>query len=745
MGNCSSKSSPSTVAEEAAIPPPQDTSATAPTTKDPVVTPGREEALLEDASNGSAGRRSASLRMSKPKGGISSKDLMALADESESHTLEAQEPLDASKYSEPYDLEEDTMTEAEKSVDTALKDLTFYKNQPLSKSDKVMVMQGWNKVLAFQTAFAEALFIYWRILITQQELDQNEGTTSGRKASKSVMDIIERNEDSMCTALGDRVTEGPELLLGLCDAGIRALCPHTQVVQREAYRPIHDEVTLQRQKSEFTLECHSIQDHLDLFARLGVSPTWWPLFIRAFLWSLKTHTPYAQEDDYDNFELGVYQSAFARAIALNVALPAVESYRALVTLHKSPLVHRIQKVWTTFSEEGQAQFGENFYRNLLTDYPELLDYFSRTDMDALAVHLSMALDLVVKNVHSLGTTGSFRDALNALGDVHRRMGIPTYSYALVGGTILKTIQPFFVADEKAQKDEAAKSAGDFKVIMAADMQSGLAKVYGDVMSIVYYPMLRQERMVNKAREFYEQVKLELEWTDAKFEERMLAVEEEIARTGTYIQTSDELEIGARLAWRNSAKCIGRIAWNTLKVRDCRHISRPQDIFSDVKTHLLEATAGTNIQSIMTVYKPQGPMEPLGIRFWSSQIVRYAAYKNPIDGTIKGDPANLELTTYLIENKYWSPPDEPSEFDVLPLVLKVPGITKPFIHELPKDCVFEVNLEHPSNPDFNQLGLRWTTVPAISNFKMNLGVRHWQNARDHALFVLILTRSSFPCK
>jgi nitric oxide synthase oxygenase domain/subunit len=170
------------------------------------------------------------------------------------------------------------------------------------------------------------------------------------------------------------------------------------------------------------------------------------------------------------------------------------------------------------------------------------------------------------------------------------------------------------------------------------------------------------------------------------------------------------------------------------VRDCRHINEPARIFEETRKHLLEATAGTNIQSIMTVFKPQSPSEPFGTRFWSSQFVRYAAYKNPLTGKVFGDPANLELTDYLINNKYWTPPDFPTAFDILPIVLKVPGRKKPFVHQLPKDCVSEVVLEHPSKPEITALGYRWSPVPAISNFKMKLGGIAYQNIPFNGWFM-----------
>ena len=42
------------------------------------------------------------------------------------------------------------------------------------------------------------------------------------------------------------------------------------------------------------------------------------------------------------------------------------------------------------------------------------------------------------------------------------------------------------------------------------------------------------------------------------EGRIRQVRREIEATGTYRHTSTELEFGARVAWRNSAKCIGRL-------------------------------------------------------------------------------------------------------------------------------------------------------------------------------------------
>ena len=40
---------------------------------------------------------------------------------------------------------------------------------------------------------------------------------------------------------------------------------------------------------------------------------------------------------------------------------------------------------------------------------------------------------------------------------------------------------------------------------------------------------------------------------------------QVESKGEYIPTTEELTYGARVAWRNSNKCIGRFFWKTLHV------------------------------------------------------------------------------------------------------------------------------------------------------------------------------------
>ena len=47
--------------------------------------------------------------------------------------------------------------------------------------------------------------------------------------------------------------------------------------------------------------------------------------------------------------------------------------------------------------------------------------------------------------------------------------------------------------------------------------------------------------------------------------RMKEVVAQVDLTGTYDLDEKELVFGAKLAWRNAPRCVGRIQWNRLQV------------------------------------------------------------------------------------------------------------------------------------------------------------------------------------
>src|SRR5271170_4207150 len=65
-----------------------------------------------------------------------------------------------------------------------------------------------------------------------------------------------------------------------------------------------------------------------------------------------------------------------------------------------------------------------------------------------------------------------------------------------------------------------------------------------------------------------------------FADRMRQVRDEVKSHGTYRHTPEELAFAARVAWRNSSRCIGRMYWRTLRVRDRRQVSAADQIAAE---------------------------------------------------------------------------------------------------------------------------------------------------------------------
>jgi nitric-oxide synthase len=198
--------------------------------------------------------------------------------------------------------------------------------------------------------------------------------------------------------------------------------------------------------------------------------------------------------------------------------------------------------------------------------------------------------------------------------------------------------------------------------------------------------------------------------------RLRSVRREIEASGTYWHVPEELAFGARVAWRNSSRCIGRLYWRSLQVRDRRGVDTAPAIAAESVAHLREAANGGRIRPVITVFAPDAPGRP-GPRILSSQLIRYAGYRTAGDGVL-GDPANVELTQ-LAAGLGWTGPSPRSRFDVLPVLIQAAGAPVSR-HEIPADAILEVPIEHPEFGWFAGLGLRWYAVPVISDMYLEIG-------------------------
>ena len=178
-------------------------------------------------------------------------------------------------------------------------------------------------------------------------------------------------------------------------------------------------------------------------------------------------------------------------------------------------------------------------------------------------------------------------------------------------------------------------------------------------------------------------------------------------------SNDDLAQMARIAWRNNARCIGRLFWQSLELLDARAADSAAEVFEACLKHLEFATNGGRIRSAVTVFRAADAAGH-GIRIWNRQLIRYAGYRNA-DGSVLGDPEQLAFTVKLAELG-WSPPARKTAFDVLPLVIQFPG-DPPEIFELPSEAVMEVPISHPDYGWFEELGLKWHALPVVSDMAL----------------------------
>lgn len=198
--------------------------------------------------------------------------------------------------------------------------------------------------------------------------------------------------------------------------------------------------------------------------------------------------------------------------------------------------------------------------------------------------------------------------------------------------------------------------------------------------------------------------------------RWAAVRRDLSRHGHYDHTPEELAYGARLAWRNNGRCIGRLMWESLDVVDCRHLTRPDQIAERVVAHLDEAHGDGRIRSIISVFAPvRGTDLPAWIE--SPQAVQYAAHVAP-DGRVTGDRQNQEMTRIALAMG-WRPPATPGAFDPLPLLIR-DRQDRRHLAAIPLSSIREVPIAHPAFPALEGLGLRWYTVPLVTGHILTIG-------------------------
>lgn len=205
-------------------------------------------------------------------------------------------------------------------------------------------------------------------------------------------------------------------------------------------------------------------------------------------------------------------------------------------------------------------------------------------------------------------------------------------------------------------------------------------------------------------------------------QRLQAIELEIDATGTYTHEPNELVFGARLAWKNSNRCIGRHLWRSLEVRDHRtlheHPDREAQIIQALQSHLQDGYRGGKIRSIISIFAPRKPNQPDAVRMANHQLIRYAGFES--QSKIIGDPHSIEQTRHF-EQVGWNPTRRDA-FTPLPWQFyfqEWPSHTHDVFASHP-ELLHEVPISHPTCEAIASLGLKWYALPVLADMALKIG-------------------------
>ncbi|NBJ68240.1 MULTISPECIES: nitric oxide synthase oxygenase [Clostridia] len=222
----------------------------------------------------------------------------------------------------------------------------------------------------------------------------------------------------------------------------------------------------------------------------------------------------------------------------------------------------------------------------------------------------------------------------------------------------------------------------------------------------------QEQLWKEAVQFLQLYHRELELED-QLEARLQIVQCEIEKTGTYEHTYEELAYGAKVAWRNSNRCIGRLFWERMEVIDARLVTNSEEVFARLIEHIRYAGNDGKIKPLITIFAPvKDSYQP--VKIWNHQLMRYAGYETEYG--IVGDPASVTFTKQCQELGWRG---EGTAFDLLPLVIQV-NHGKPEWIEIPNNIVIEVPINHPTEDIFAGQDVKWYGVPIISDMRLEIG-------------------------
>lgn len=101
-------------------------------------------------------------------------------------------------------------------------------------------------------------------------------------------------------------------------------------------------------------------------------------------------------------------------------------------------------------------------------------------------------------------------------------------------------------------------------------------------------------------------------------DRLMNIENEISQTETYTHTTSKLVYSVKISWCNSNRCIDRLFWDKLEVRDLREVNTDKSFIDAIEKLIIDATNGGKIKPIIFIFSNE-------IKVYNKQFIIYAGY------------------------------------------------------------------------------------------------------------------------
>ena len=132
-------------------------------------------------------------------------------------------------------------------------------------------------------------------------------------------------------------------------------------------------------------------------------------------------------------------------------------------------------------------------------------------------------------------------------------------------------------------------------------------------------------------------------TSEEMSQRWSEVEFSINKFEYFELTLQELKHAVQYAWRNATKCVGKIWWETLTLRDCRYIQSVEEMFETICEHLKKSINNGRIKNTISVFPQKKTGQPDLFRIWNRNILMYAGYQDYDNDSFIGNKSNIGFT------------------------------------------------------------------------------------------------------